>query len=187
MYRIVLLAAVLNLLYVAVEASVGFWQGSTALLSDAGHNLSDVLSLVLVLIAFRHRDKERIVALINALLLLAAVLLIIAESVRGLVAPVPVNGAAVSWTAAVGILVNGLTVLLLNHGRSDLNVRSAFLHMLADTLVSVGVVISGIVIAYTGWTVVDPIVSLAVALLILIPSVRLLREILHPHDHHDGE
>ena len=87
------------------------------------------------------------------------------------------NGIAVSWTAGVGILINGATALLLMRGqKNDLNVRGAFLHMAADTLVSVGVVISGIVIAYTGWTIIDPIVSLIIAVVILISTWELLSD-----------
>ena len=87
------------------------------------------------------------------------------------------NGIAVSWTAGVGILINGATALLLMRGqKNDLNVRGAFLHMAADTLVSVGVVISGIVIAYTGWTIIDPIVSLIIAAVILVSTWELLSD-----------
>ena len=144
---------VLNLLFVGVEALVGWTQNSLSLLSDAGHNLSDVFSLILVLIAF-HLAKVRsgahytyglkkstvLISLLNAVLLLAAVGGIVYESILKFTEPVDVNGVAVSWTAGIGILINGLTVVLLMRGqKSDINVRGAFLHMVADTLVSVGV------------------------------------------------
>ena len=100
---------------------------------------------------------------------------IVYESILKFSDPVDVNGVAVSWTAGIGILINGLTVVLLMRGqKSDINVRGAFLHMVADTLVSVGVVVSGIVIAFTGWNVVDPIVSLIIAFIILWSTWSLL-------------
>ena len=178
----------LNLLFVGVEALVGLTQNSLSLLSDAGHNLSDVFSLVLVLIAF-HLAKVRsgahytyglkkstvLISLVNAVLLLVAIGGIVIESIHKFSEPADVNGMAVTWTAGVGILINGLTVVLLMRGqKSDINVRGAFLHMVADTLVSVGVVISGIIITWTGWNVVDPIVSLIIAFIILLSTWSLL-------------
>ena len=178
----------LNLLFVGVEALVGLTQNSLSLLSDAGHNLSDVFSLVLVLIAF-HLAKVRsgahytyglkkstvLISLVNAVLLLVAIGGIVIESIHKFSEPADVNGMAITWTAGVGILINGLTVVLLMRGqKSDINVRGAFLHMVADTLVSVGVVISGIIITWTGWNVVDPIVSLIIAFIILLSTWSLL-------------
>ena len=178
----------LNLLFVGVEAFVGWTQNSLSLLSDAGHNLSDVFSLVLVLIAFQlakvrsgaHytyglKKSTVLISLLNAVLLLVAVGGIVYESVLKFNEPVDVNGVAVSWTAGIGILINGFTVVLLMRGqKNDINVRGAFLHMLADTLVSVGVVVSGVIIALTGWNVVDPIVSLIIAFIILWSTWSLL-------------
>lgn len=180
----------LNLIFVVVEAVVGLLENSLSLLSDAGHNLSDVFSLVLVLVAFWlskvHSTKNYtyglkkstvLISLLNAIILLVAVGAIIIESIHKFYEPSEVNGAAVSWTAFVGIIINGLTVLLLMRGqKSDINVRGAFLHMVADTLVSVGVVVSGIVISTTGWNVVDPIVSLIIAAVILVSTWHLLSE-----------
>ena len=178
----------LNLLFVGVEAFVGWTQNSLSLLSDAGHNLSDVFSLVLVLIAFQlakvrsgaHytyglKKSTVLISLLNAVLLLVAVGGIVYESALKFNEPVDVNGVAVSWTAGIGIRINGLTVVLLMRGqKNDINVRGAFLHMLADTLVSVGVVVSGVIIALTGWNVVDPIVSLIIAFIILWSTWSLL-------------
>ena len=180
---------VLNLLFVGVEAIVGLTQNSLSLLSDAGHNLNDVFSLLLVLIAFHlakvHTSKHYtygykkstvLISLINAILLLVAIGGILIESYHKFYEPAEVNGAAVSWTAGVGILINGLTVVLLMKGqKNDINVRGAFLHMVADTLVSVGVVISGILITLTGWNIIDPIVSVVIAIIILISTWELLR------------
>jgi cobalt-zinc-cadmium efflux system protein len=187
---ILILSIILNGLFVLIEAGVGLWQNSLSLLSDAGHNLSDVFSLLLVLIAFRlakvqrnerytygYRKSTILISLLNAVILLVAVGAIVIESIHKFSEPTEVNGIAVSWTAGVGILINGATALLLMHGqKSDLNVRGAFLHMAADTLVSIGVVISGIIIYYTGWTVVDPIVSLIIAAVILVSTWELLSD-----------
>ena len=187
---IFIFSIVLNVLFVLIEAGVGLWQDSLSLLSDAGHNLSDVFSLVLVLVAFRlakvhsnerytygYRKSTVLISLLNAVILLVAVGAIVIESIHKFSEPAEVNGIAVSWTASVGILINGLTAFLLMHGqKKDLNVRGAFLHMVADTLVSVGVVISGIIIYYTGWSMVDPIVSLIIAAVILISTWELLSD-----------
>lgn len=187
---IFILSIILNGLFVLIEAGVGLWQNSLSLLSDAGHNLSDVFSLLLVLIAFRlakvqrnerytygYRKSTILISLLNAVILLVAVGAIVIESIHKFSEPTEVNGIAVSWTAGVGILINGATALLLMRGqKSDLNVRGAFLHMAADTLVSIGVVISGILIYYTGWTVVDPIVSLIIAAVILVSTWELLSD-----------
>ncbi len=187
---IFIVCIVINLLFVIVEAGAGFIFNSLGLLSDAGHNLSDVFSLLLSLFAFRmskHRSTEHftygykkstiLVSLLNAIILLIAVGAIIIESVYKLKQPVHISGAAVSWTAGIGILVNGVTAwLLMKNQKHDLNVRGAFLHMAMDTLVSIGVVISGIVIMLTGFTLIDTLISLAIALLILISTWNLLKE-----------
>lgn len=193
---------VLNLAFVLVEAVVGFWQNSLGLLSDAGHNLSDVFGLVLAMIAFRlskvpnnkrftygYRKSTVLISLLNAIILLVAVGAIVIESVHKLSEPVAINGSAVSWTAGVGIVINGVTAwLLMKNQGHDLNVRGAFLHMAADTLVSVGVLVSGVIIQYTSWTVVDPIVGLVIAAVILVSTWHLLAESLRlsldaaPHD-----
>lgn len=181
---------VLNFLFVAIEAGVGLWQNSLGLISDAGHNLSDVFGLILALVAFRlskvHSNKRFtygykkstiLISLLNAIILLVAVGAIIVESIHKFTAPVPVNGSVVSWTAGVGIVVNGITALLLmRNQKEDLNIRGAFLHMAADTLVSVGVLISGIIISYTGMNIIDPIIGLVIAVVILVSTWHLLSE-----------
>ena len=180
----------LNLAFVGVEAGVGLWKGSLGLLSDAGHNLSDVFSLVLALVAFRlagtrgnkhftygYRKGSILISLVNAVILLVAVGAIVLESIHKLRHPVAVDGGAIAWTAAAGIVVNGLTTfLLMRYRKSDLNSRGAFLHMAADTLVSVGVVVSGIVISLTGWSVIDPIIGIVIAAIILLGTWELLSE-----------
>ena len=190
MRKILWAAIVLNLLFVGVEAGVGLWQSSLSLLSDAGHNLSDVFSLVLVVVGLHlvqvHSNKRYtygykkstiLISLANAILLLVAVGVIIAESVHKLREPADVDGTVISWTAGVGILINGLTTVLLMRGqKGDINIRGAFLHMAADTLVSIGVVISGIVIKHTGWFIIDPIISIVIAIVILFSTWELLRD-----------
>lgn len=180
----------LNLAFVGVEAGVGLWKGSLGLLSDAGHNLSDVFSLVLALVAFRlastrgnkhftygYRKGSILISLLNAVILLVAVGAILLESIHKLRYPVAVDGGAIAWTAAVGIVVNGLTTfLLMRYRKSDLNSRGAFLHMAADTLVSVGVVVSGVVISLTDWSVIDPIIGIIIAVIILVSTWDLLSE-----------
>lgn len=190
MRKILWTAIILNLLFVGVEAGMGLWQNSLSLLSDAGHNLSDVFSLVLVVVGlhlvqlhsnehytYGYKKSTILISLANALLLLLAVGVILAESVHKLREPAAINGAVISWTAGVGILINGLTTLLLMRGqKGDINIRGAFLHMAADTLVSIGVVISGLVISHTGWFIIDPIISIVIAIVILVSTWELLRD-----------
>lgn len=187
---IYIISIVLNLSYVIIEVIAGLLFHSVGLLSDAGHNLSDIISLVLALIAlgllhsssrdgftYGYRKMSVLISLANAVILLLAVGAIIVESIGKLIHPVEVNGAVISWTAGAGIVVNGLTTLLLMRGRRhDLNAKGAFLHMLADTLVSVGVVVSGIVISFTDWYFIDPIIGLVVAAVILVSTWDLLRQ-----------
>lgn len=181
---------VLNTLYVAIELGAGFYLGSMALVSDAGHNLSDVVGLVLSLVALRlsrvapsrrytygYKRSTIVASLANAVLLLVAVGFILTESIGKLCNPQPVEGAAVAWVAGAGIVVNTLTALLLMRGsRNDINIKGAFLHMAADALVSVGVVVSGLIIVATGWTLVDPIMGIVVAVVILVSTTQLLWE-----------
>lgn len=190
MRNILWTAIILNLLFVGVEAGVGIWQNSLSLLSDAGHNLSDVFSLVLVVVGlhlvqvhsnshytYGYKKSTILISLANAILLLVAVGVIVAESVHKLREPAAIDGAVISWTAGIGILINGLTTFLLMRGqKDDLNIRGAFLHMAADTLVSIGVVISGIVISFSGWFIIDPIISLVIAVVILVSTWELLRD-----------
>ena len=185
--RAYLVSIALNAGFVILEVVVALIFRSLGLLSDAGHKLIDVFALVIALVGFRlarrqdGRDYGRIsagIALVNALILLVAVVIIICESIGKFSSPEPVNGAAISWTAGVGILVSGLSAWLLMRHREDINTRAAFLHMATDSLLSLGVVISGIVISLTGLHVIDPVVSLVIAAVILFNTVRLLRDAL---------
>ena len=180
----------LNLTFVIVEAIIGIAGNSLGLISDAGHNLGDTFSLLLALIAFKlaasrsnrrftygYKKSSVLISLVNALILLVAVGAIIVESIHKFSAPAPVNGTLVIWTAALAIVVNGVTALLLSkQSHHDINTRGAFLHMLMDTLVSVGVLVSGVIINLTGWTLIDPIISLVIAAVILGSTWSLLSE-----------
>ncbi|MBQ9418256.1 MAG: cation transporter [Bacteroidales bacterium] len=183
-------AVVVNLLFVVVEAVAGFVGNSLGLLSDAGHNLADTFSLLIAMLALRlastratkhftygYRKASVLLSLLNAIILLVAVGAIIVESIGKFFHPTEVNGPVIIWTATAAIVVNGLTTwLLARHRKHDLNTRGAFLHMLADTLVSVGVVVGGIIIQYTGWWIVDPIIGLGIAVIILVGTWNLLAE-----------
>lgn len=180
----------LNLLFVVAEFLAGFWYNSLGLLSDAGHNLGDVASLVLAMLAFRlakvhptssytygYKKSTVLVSLLNAVILLVAVGIIIAESVGKLLHPQPVEGDAIAWVAGIGVVINGITAwLFMKDKDKDLNVKGAYLHMAADALVSVGVVISGLVIARTGWYVIDPVIGLLIAVIIVYSTWGLLRD-----------
>ena len=188
--RAFVLGILLNLGFVVVEAAYGFAVNSMALLADAGHNLSDVLGLVVAFVGaklVKKRPSARftyglkkssiLAALINALLLLVAVGGIGAEAIRRLIDPEPANGSTVMIVAGIGILVNGLTALLFASGRKgDLNIRGAYLHMLADAAVSAGVVVAGFLILQTGAEWIDPVTSLIVAAIILYGTWGLLAE-----------
>jgi cobalt-zinc-cadmium efflux system protein len=180
----------LNLGFVGLEVAAGLIAGSMALLADAGHNLSDVLGLVLAWVAVRlarrlpsqrrtygfHRGTI-LAALANAMLLLVAVGAIALESVQRLLAPEPVATGFMLWVAAIGILVNAGTALLFARGReADINRRGAYLHMLADAGVSAGVVAGALLIDATGWRWVDPVLGLVIAGVILVGTWGLLRE-----------
>ncbi len=183
----------LNLAYIIAEAAAGLASGSLALLADAGHNLGDVLGLGLswgaAVLARRQpssrftyglRSSSILAALANAVILLVATGAIASEAVGRLRHPVPVATGIMVWVAAAGILVNGGTALLFASGRGrDLNVKSAFLHMAADALVTAAVVVVGIMISLTGWLWLDPAVSLIVSAVIVIGTWGLLKSAMH--------
>ena len=180
----------LNLLFVVVEAGAGLVTGSLALLTDAGHNLSDVGSLGLSLLAFRlarqrpngrfsygYRKFTVLASLINALLLLAAVGIIGFEAVSRLSEPPQVPGLAVAAVAAAGIVVNGLSAWLFHRDREkDLNVKGAYLHLAADAAVSAGVVVAGLCMYWWGWRWLDPAISFLILGVILWGAWGLLKE-----------
>jgi cobalt-zinc-cadmium efflux system protein len=184
------LAIGINSLFVAIEFVYGFIANSTALMADAGHNLSDVLGLVLAWSAavlakrppsarytYGLRSSSILAALGNAILLLLACGAIAWEALHRFTAPAPVEGITVSVVAAIGVAINGFSAWLFMAGsKGDLNIRGAYLHMAADAAISLGVVVSGLVIMGTGWTWLDPAVSLAIVLLIVLGTWSLLRE-----------
>lgn len=188
--RAFIIGIVLNLIFVVAEFLAGFWYNSLGLLSDAGHNLGDVASLVLAMLAFRlakvqatsrytygYKKSTVLVSLLNAVILLVAVGIIVSESVGKLFHPQPVEGDAIAWVAGIGVVINGITAwLFMKDKDKDLNVKGAYLHMAADALVSVGVVISGLVIARTGWYIIDPVVGLLIAVIIVYSTWGLLRD-----------
>ena len=184
------LAIGVNSLFVGIEFIYGFIANSTALMADAGHNLSDVLGLVLAWAAavlakrapnarytYGMRSTSILAALGNALLLLVACGAIAWEAVHRLMSAAPVEGMTVSVVAAIGVAINGFSAWLFMAGsKGDLNIRGAYLHMAADAAISLGVVISGLVIMGTGWTWLDPAVSLVIVLVIVLGTWSLLRE-----------
>ncbi|MEO5577715.1 MAG: cation diffusion facilitator family transporter [Sphingomicrobium sp.] len=188
--RAFIIGIILNLTFVVIETIYGFAANSMALLADAGHNLSDVLGLVVAYggaLLVKRRPSPRfsyglkkssiLAALINALLLLVAVGGIITEAIRRLIDPEPSNGMTVIVVAAVGIVVNGVTALLFARGRhGDLNIRGAYLHMVADAAVSAAVVVAGLAMLSTGAPWIDPAISLVVAAVILWGTWGLLAE-----------
>lgn len=188
--RAFLIGIALNTGFVIAEAVYGFLANSLALLADAGHNLSDVLGLLLAWVAAslaRRRPSARftygmkrtpiLASLANAMLLLVASGAILYEAVQRLGTPAPVAETTVIWVALVGIVINGATALGFVAGRKDdINIRGAFLHMVADAVVSLGVVLSGLLVLFTGWMWVDPAVSIVVAVVIVVGTWSLLKE-----------
>jgi cobalt-zinc-cadmium efflux system protein len=180
----------LNTVFVAAEVAAGIWSGSLALLADAGHNLSDVLALILAWAAaalarrapggqrtYGLRKGTILASLANAVLLLVAVGAIFSETVHRLMHPAPVQTGMVMLTAALGVVINGATAALFFRGsHGDLNVRGAFLHMASDAAVSLAVVAGAFVISRTGLLWIDPALGLAIGAVIVFGSWSLLRE-----------
>lgn len=180
----------LNAAFIIIEGGVGLAMGSLALVADAGHNLSDVLGLAISWAAmalsqraatkkftYGYKRSSILAALLNAVILLVAIGGIIIEALQRIQHPAPVSGWSVIIVAAVGVVINGLTAFLFLSGQKhDLNIRGAFLHMAADTAVSVGVVIAGFVMLYTDWYRLDPTISLIIAVIILITTWHLLMD-----------
>lgn len=180
---------VLNTTFVLVEAGYGFLSNSTALLADAGHNLSDVLGLLVAWIAavlskrpptprltYGLRNTSILAALLNAILLLVASGAILLEAIQRLLHPEPIASTTVIVVAAIGILINGITAWLFSGGKDDINIRGAYLHMMADAALSFGVVLTGIGIMMTGRLWLDPAFSLLIVAVIVWGTWGLLRE-----------
>ena len=181
---------VLNIVFVVAEFSAGFFSNSLSLISDAGHNLSDVASLALALLAFRllkvkptqkftygYRKASILISLLNAVILLIAVGSIGYEAVHRFFSPAPVVTNVIIYVASIGIIINFASALLFFRDRKkDLNLKGAYLHLMVDALVSVGVVVAGIIMSYTDWLWIDPLISLIIMVIILSSTWNLLRD-----------
>jgi cobalt-zinc-cadmium efflux system protein len=187
-----LLALLLTLTFAGVEALAGWWSGSLALLSDAAHMFTDSSALGLAAGAawlarrppsIRHSyglvRAEVLAALFNSLMMLVLLGYIVHEAIDRFSAPHAINGDAVIGVAVIGLGINLLVAWILSRGEHTLNSRAAMLHVLGDALGSVAAISAGIVIVTTGWTPIDPLLSLLVAMLILVSALRLLREVVH--------
>ena len=185
--RALIVGIVINAAYAAIEFGIGLWQGSMGLVADAGHNLSDVAGLALALLAMRlverHADSRYtfgykkasvLISLVNAVILLCAVVGIIIESIHRIFAPDHIEGWSVALTAGIGVIVNYISARLLTADKGrDINIKGAYLHMMLDMLVSVGVVVGAVIISFTGWNIIDPVIGLVVAAAIIYSSWEL--------------
>ncbi|MDR3610171.1 MAG: cation diffusion facilitator family transporter [Ignavibacteriaceae bacterium] len=180
----------LNVIYIVIEASFGYLIHSMSLIADAGHNLSDVLGLLLAWGAgyiaksiatntrtYGLRKSTVLATMFNSLLLLIVVGGILIETIRKFMHPQPVAGNMMMLIAGIGVIVNGLTAFLFIKGKDrDLNIKGAFLHMAADAGVSLGVVIGGLIIIFTGWMWIDPLISILIGIVITISTWGLLKQ-----------
>lgn len=179
----------LNFLFVVIEVIAGLYIHSLSLLSDAGHNLADVAALSLSLLAFRllkvksneqftygYRKTSIIVALFNAMVLLVSIGAIAYEAIHRFLNPEPIPGTSIAIVAGIGIIINTVTALMfLRDKDKDMNIKSAYLHLMSDAVVSLGLVIGGIIIFYTHWFWIDSILSIVIAIVILLSTWRLLK------------
>ena len=184
-----IIGIVLNFAFVIIEVMAGFYNHSLSLLSDAGHNLADVGALGLSLFAFKmlkikstdrftygYKKTSILVALFNAVVLLISIGIIAYEGVRRIFHPQQVAGINISIIAGIGIVINFVSArLFFKEKESDLNVKSAYLHLMSDALVSLGIVVGGILIFYFKWFWLDPVISIAIAIVILISTWQLLK------------
>jgi cobalt-zinc-cadmium efflux system protein len=179
----------LNIAFVLAEVIAGLVYNSIALLTDAGHNLSDVGTLLISLVAFwmakrkssavytyGYKKTTVLAALANAVILLIAIGILGYESFHRLFHPEPVSGGVIAWVAAVGVAINGFSAFLFSRQKSELNSRAAYLHLLSDALISMGVIAGGIAIAFTGYYWLDPAIGIVVMIVILISTWGLLRD-----------
>ena len=191
--RAFIIAIALNSMFVVVEFWYGYVANSTALMADAGHNLFDVLGLGLAwgaaVLAKRApngrytyglRSSSMLAALFNAMLLMFACGVIAWEAGRQLLNPAPVAGLTVAVVAGIGVFINGISAWLFMAGsKDDLNIRGAYLHLAADAAISLGVLVAGLLVLYTSWFWLDPVVSIAIVIVIMLGTWSLLRESTH--------
>lgn len=182
-----------TLAFTGFEVYAGLWSQSLALLSDAGHNFTDALALLLAAVGFYLQGKPAnhvktygyqragvIAAFLNAATLVVISLFIFWEAAWRFIRPEPVNDRVMLWVAALALMLNGLIMLALNRGqKDDLNLRAAFIHMLGDALGAVAIIVGAIVIRFTSWTYVDPLLSIAIGLLIVYTAWDVIRESLN--------
>jgi len=180
----------LNFIFVIIEVIAGLVIHSLSLLSDAGHNLADVAALALSLLAFKllkvksnkqytygYRKTSILVALFNAMVLLVSIGAIMYEAIHRFLEPEPVKGTTIAIVAGIGIIINASTALLFFREKDkDMNIKSAYLHLMSDAIVSLGLVIGGIIIFFTGWFWVDSVLSVIIAIVILLSTWRLLKD-----------
>src|SRR5450432_3406483 len=185
-----IIGIVLNFVFVIIEVVVGLYIHSLSLLSDAGHNLADVGALGLSLLAYKllkvksnkqftygYRKTSILVALFNAMVLLLSIGAIVYEAIHRFFNPEPVQGTTIAIIAGIGIVVNAATALLfMRNKEKDMNIKSAYLHLMSDAVVSLGIVIGGIIILYTHWFWIDSVLSIVIALVILFSTWRLLKD-----------
>jgi len=185
-------ALLITFAYALVELAGGLWSGSLALVSDAGHMFSDAIALGFAAIAawlalrpasLRHSygwaRAEVIGAMINSLIMLGIIVMLVVEAVQRLLAPQPVIAGGVMLIAFIGLVVNAVVAFMMSRSEHNLNARAAMLHVMGDLISSVAALIAGAVIYATGWLLIDPILSLVIAALILVSTLRLLRDTLH--------
>ncbi|MEP7354988.1 MAG: cation diffusion facilitator family transporter [Acidobacteriota bacterium] len=192
--KILIASLILTIAFVLIEVVAGFWSGSLALLSDAGHNFTDAFGLGLAAVAYRLESRPGdhiktfgyqrtgvLAAFVNALLLVVVSVGLLWESYQHLLHPEPVQESIMLWVAALGIVINLLIAWsLIGHGhKHDLNVRAAFVHQVGDAASCVAIIIGALVIHYTGWMFVDPLLSIVIAVFIIWTSWDLFKDSLN--------
>lgn len=179
-----------NALYTLIEFVVGIRINSLALISDASHNLSDVATLIISLLGMKlaqkgatslytygYKKASILASFVNAVILCLIVIKIGIESIERFSNPPQMLGSMIMITALIGVFINGVSAFLFYKGqKDDINIKGAFLHLLVDALVSFGVIVSGIIISFTGWNIIDPIISFVIAFVILFSTWSLLKE-----------
>ena len=179
-----------NTLYTLIEFVVGIRINSLALISDASHNLSDVATLIISLLGMKlaqkgatslytygYKKASILASFVNAVILCLIVIKIGIESIERFSNPPQMLGSMIMITALIGVFINGVSAFLFYKGqKDDINIKGAFLHLLVDALVSFGVIVSGIIISFTGWNIIDPIISFVIAFVILFSTWSLLKE-----------
>lgn len=186
------LSILANIIFTIFEYGVGFVSGSLALISDATHNLTDVFALLIAYfadkISKRGSDEKRtygygrakiVAALLNTLILVGLSFLLFVEAYQRILNPVYVQGGLVTIVAAIGIVINGTVALYLFRNKNDINIRSAFLHQASDAVASLGAMIAGLAIIFTGKTIFDPIISIMIGVMLLFSTWNIVKETLH--------